>query len=183
MLKKAHVIKPPSKIIGDRMKVEDEWEGGYLLPWSAPRQVKVAAKKGAEDEWIVYYVAYEGGEERSTRTLYTSKCETCAKVFARQLVFGKGYSFCPKHRSSEIEDAALFNGTVALLLAAVGIENWDALDEDLKDVISWIARQLMNGKIEWEKVVTDLEEAEKQGLPINEAIRGWGKGKLLEQTV
>jgi len=165
------------------MKVGEKWVAGYLSDWSASRQVKVAVKKVAEDEWTVYYVAYKGAKVFSTRTLHTLKCETCAKVFARQLVFWKGYSFCPKHRSSEIEDKALFNGTVALLLAAMGIRDWDALNEDSKDWILQIARYRMNGKIEWKRVVEIWEKAEEQGLPINEAIRLWGRGIVLEQTL
>ena len=78
----------------------------------------------------------------------------------------------------------ILNGAVKILLTEMNIRDLeDALDEDSKRFIRWVASQLIDGKIEGERVLTAWERIKKQGLPINEAIRLLCSGICLEQTL
>ena len=76
----------------------------------------------------------------------------------------------------------ILDGAVKILLTEMNIRDLeDALDEDSKRFIRWVASQLIDGKIERERVLTEWERIKKQGLPINEAIRLLSSGICLEQ--
>jgi len=77
----------------------------------------------------------------------------------------------------------ILNGAVKILLTEMNIRDLDALDEDSKRFIRWVASQLIDGKIEGERVLTEWERIKKQGQPINEAIRLLRLGIWLEQTI
>jgi len=174
-MKEAKIVRPTNQVMGVEPKVGDEWDAGYVPNGCAYRRVRVTVRK-EEKGWKVFCVGYKGAETLSKRILHASNCETCAKAFALQLVFGKGYAVCVEHESSRINDVALFDGTVTVLLTAMDIKDWDALDEGSRHRILWAARQIVDGQLDWQKAINAWERTEQKGLSLNAAIRYWDAG-------
>jgi hypothetical protein len=171
MLKEAKIVKPSREILGIEPKVGDEWDAGNLPFGCAYRRVRVTVRKDADDKWTVFCVAYRGAERLNERVITVLPCETCAKALALCLVFGSGYAVCVDH--DRLDNETLFDGTVAILLSALSIRSWDALDEGSRHRILWAARQILDGQLDWQKVISAWEKTEAKGLPLNAAIRFW----------
>jgi len=171
MLKEAKIVKPSREIWSVTPKVGDEWDAGNLPFGCAYRRVRVTVRKDADDKWTVFCVAYRGAERLNERVITVLPCETCAKALALCLVFGSGYAVCVDH--DRLDNETLFDGTVAILLSALSIRSWDALDEGSRHRILWAARQILDGQLDWQKVISAWEKTEAKGLPLNAAIRFW----------
>jgi len=172
MMTEAKIVKPSKEIWGVEPKVGDEWDAGNLPYGCAYRRVRVTVRKDTSDKWTVFCVSYRGAERLNERVITVLTCETCAKALALCLVFGSGYAVCVDHHG--VDDGTLFDGTVAILLSAMGIgRSWDALDEGSRHRILWAARQIADGQLDWQKAIAAWEKTEAKGLPLNAAIRWW----------
>jgi hypothetical protein len=100
-------------------------------------------------------------------------CETCAKAFALCLVFGSDYAACVFHDRENIADDLLLDGTLLMLLATMGLRDLHSIDEGSVHRILWVARQILDGELNWQKVISAWERTEAKGLPLNAAIRDW----------
>ncbi len=168
----AKIVKPAREIWGFEPKVGDEWDAGYVPNGCAYRRVRVTVRKDATDKWTVFSVGYRGAEKFDEHVITVLPCETCAKAFALCLVFGSGYAACVDHHG--VDDGALFDGTVAVLLSAMSIgRSWDALDEGSRHRILWAARQIADGQLDWQKAINAWERTEQKGLALNAAVRYW----------
>jgi len=177
-MKEAKIIKPTKEVMGVEPKVGDEWDAGNVPYGCAYRRVRVTVRKDASDKWTVFCVGYKGAEKLDERVITVLPCETCAKALALCLVFGSGYAACVDHDRNGLDERALFDGTVAILLSAMGIGwSWDALDEGSRHRILWAARQIADGQLDWQKVIAAWERAEQiakqRGLSLNAAVRYW----------
>jgi hypothetical protein len=176
MLKEAKIVKPTKEIWGIEPKVGDEWDAGSVPFGCAFRRVRVTVRR-EETGWKVFCVAYKGAEKLLGDygfTIGVFDCETCAKALALCLVFGSGYAVCVDHDDDRLDNETLFDGTVAILLSAMGIgRSWDALDEGSRHRILWAAHQILGGELDWQKAIAAWEKTEAKGLPLNAAIRDW----------
>jgi hypothetical protein len=173
MLKEAKIVKPTKEILGIEPKVGDEWDAGNLPCGCAYRRVRVTVRKDDDDKWTVFCVAYRGAERLNERVITVLPCETCAKALALCLVFGSGYAVCVDHDDDRLDNETLFDGTVAILLSALSIGSWDALDEGSRHRILWAVHQILGGELDWQKAIAAWEKTEAKGLPLNAAIRFW----------
>jgi hypothetical protein len=173
MLKEAKIVKPTKEILCIEPKVGDEWDAGNLPCGCAYRRVRVTVRKDADDKWTVFCVAYRGAERLNERVITVLPCETCAKALALCLVFGSGYAVCVDHDDDRLDNETLFDGTVAILLSALSIGSWDALDEGSRHRILWAVHQILGGELDWQKAIAAWEKTEAEGLPLNAAIRYW----------
>ena len=181
MMKEAKIVRPTKAVMGVEPKVGDEWDAGYVPNGCAYRRVRVTVRK-EESGWKVFCVAYKGAEKLLPegnygfeRCIAVLPCETCAKALALCLVFGSDYAACVEHDREGIYDTLLFNGVFGVLLSALNISgrDWDRLDEGSRHRILWAARQIVDGQLDWQKVIQAWEKTEAKGLPLNAAIRWW----------
>jgi hypothetical protein len=175
-MKEAKVVKPTKEILGIEPKVGDEWDAGNLPFGCAYRRVRVTVRKDADDKWTVFCVAYRGAEKllgdyRVTISMFD--CETCAKALALCLVFGSDYAACVFHDRENIADDLLLDGTLLMLLATMGLRDLHSIDEGSVHRILWVARQILDGELNWQKVISAWERTEAKGRPLNAAIRDW----------
>jgi hypothetical protein len=179
MLKEAKIVKPTKEILGIEPKVDDEWDAGSVPFGCAFRRVRVTVRR-EETGWKVFCVAYKGAEKLLGDygfTISMFDCETCAKAFALCLVFGSGYAVCVDHDRENISDALLFDGTLLMLLAVMGLRDLHGIDEGSVHRLTWAARQILDGELDWQKAIAAWERTEAQGLPLNAAIRFWDAEK------
>ena len=175
-MKEAQVVKPSREIWGVEPKVGDEWDAGNVPFGCAYRRVRVTVRKDADDKWTIFCVAYRGAEKLLGDygfTIGMFDCETCAKAFALCLVFGSGYAACVFHDRENISDALLLDGTLLMLLAVMGLRDLHGIDEGSVHRLTWAARQILDGELDWQKAIAAWEKVEAQGLPLNAAIRDW----------
>jgi hypothetical protein len=161
--------------MGVEPRVGDEWDAGNVPFGCAYRRVRVTVRK-EETGWKVFCVAYKGAEKLLGDygvTIGMFDCETCAKAFALCLVFGSDYAACVFHDRKNIADALVFDGTLLMLLAVMGLRDLHGIDEGSVHRLTWAARQILDGELDWQKVISAWERAEAQGLPLNAAIRDW----------
>jgi hypothetical protein len=178
-MKEAKVVKPSRAIWGVEPKVGDEWDAGNVPFGCAYRRVRVTVRK-EETGWKVFCVAYKGAEKLLGDygvTIGMFDCETCAKAFALCLVFGSDYAACVFHDRKNIADALVFDGTLLMLLAVMGLRDLHGIDEGSVHRLTWAARQILDGELDWQKAIAAWEKAEAQGLPLNAAIRFWDAEK------
>jgi hypothetical protein len=174
-MKEVMVVKPSREIWGVEPKVGDEWDAGNVPFGCAFRRVRVTVRR-EETGWKVFCVAYKGAEKLLGDygvTIGMFDCETCAKAFALCLVFGSDYAACVFHDRKNIADALVFDGTLLMLLAVMGLRDLHGIDEGSVHRLTWAARQILDGELDWQKVISAWERAEAQGLPLNAAIRDW----------
>jgi hypothetical protein len=174
-MKEAKVVKPTREVMGVEPRVGDEWDAGNVPFGCAYRRVRVTVRK-EETGWKVFCVAYKGAEKLLGDygvTIGMFDCETCAKAFALCLVFGSDYAACVFHDRKNIADALVFDGTLLMLLAVMGLRDLHGIDEGSVHRLTWAARQILDGELDWQKVISAWERAEAQGLPLNAAIRDW----------
>jgi hypothetical protein len=178
-MKEAKVVKPTREVMGVEPRVGDEWDAGNVPFGCAYRRVRVTVRK-EETGWKVFCVAYKGAEKLLGDygvTIGMFDCETCAKAFALCLVFGSDYAACVFHDRKNIADALVFDGTLLMLLAVMGLRDLHGIDEGSVHRLTWAARQILDGELDWQKVISAWERAEAQGLPLNAAIRYWDAEK------
>jgi hypothetical protein len=89
------------------------------------------------------------------------------------LVFGSDYAACVFHNRENIADALLFDGTLLMLLAVMGLRDLHGIDEGSVHRLTWAARQILDGELDWQKVISAWERTEAKGLPLNAAVRYW----------
>jgi hypothetical protein len=174
-MKEVKVIKPTKEILGIEPKVGDEWDAGSVPFGCAFRRVRVTVRK-EETGWKVFCVAYKGAEKLLGDcgvTIGVFDCETCAKAFALCLVFGSDYAACVSHDRENISDALLFDGTLLMLLAVMGLRDLHGIDEGSVHRLTWAAHQILGGELDWQKAIAAWEKTEAKGLPLNAAIRDW----------
>jgi hypothetical protein len=180
-MKEAKVVQPTKAIWGIEPKIGDEWDVGNVPFGCAYRRVRVTVRR-EETGWKVFCVAYKGAEKLKAegdygfeRCLAVLPCECCAKALALCLVFGSGYATCVDHDRYGIPETLLFDGVVGILLSAMNIggRDWDRLDEGSQHRLLWAARQILDGELDWQKVISAWGRTEAKGLPLNAAIRDW----------
>jgi hypothetical protein len=174
-MKEAKIVKPTKEILGIEPKIGDEWDAGSVPFGCAYRRVRVTVRR-EETGWKVFCVAYRGAEKLLGDygvTIGVFDCETCAKAFALCLVFGSGYAVCVDHDRENISDALLFDGTLLMLLAVMGLWDLHGIDEGSVHRILWAAHKILGGELDWQKAIAAWEKTEAKGLPLNAAIRFW----------
>jgi hypothetical protein len=174
-MKEAKIVKPTKEILGIEPKIGDEWDAGSVPFGCAYRRVRVTVRK-EETGWKVFCVAFKGAEKLLGDCGFTIgmfDCETCAKAFALCLVFGSGYAACVFHNRENIADDLLLDGTLLMLLAVMGLRDLHRVDEGSVHRLTWAARQILDGELDWQKAIAAWERTEAQGLPLNAAIRFW----------
>jgi hypothetical protein len=181
MMMEAKIIRPTKEILGVEPKVGDEWDAGSVPAACAFRRVRVTVRK-EETGWKVFCVAYKGAEKLQAegdygfeRCIAVLPCECCAKALALCLVFGSDYAVCFEHDRYGIPETLLFDGVFGILLSAMNIggRGWDRMDEGSKHRVLWVVRQIVDGQLDWQKVISAWEKTEAKGLPLNAAIRYW----------
>jgi hypothetical protein len=172
MLKEAKIVKPTKEILGIEPKIGDEWDAGSVPFGCAYRRVRVTVRK-EETGWKVFCVAYRGAERLDERVIAVLPCETCAKALALCLVFGSDYAACVFHDRENIADALLFDGTLLMLLAVMGLRDLHGINEGSVHRILWAAHKILDGELDWQKAIAAWEKTEAKGLPLNAAIRFW----------
>jgi hypothetical protein len=174
-MKEVKIVKPTKEIVGIEPKVGDEWDAGSVPSACAFRRVRVTVRK-EETGWKVFCVAYKGAEKLLGDfgvTIGVFDCETCAKAFALCLVFGSDYAACVFHDRENIADDLLLDGTLLMLLAVMGLRDLHGIDEGSVHRLTWAARQILDGELDWQKAIAAWEKTEAKGLPLNAAIRDW----------
>jgi hypothetical protein len=181
MMMEAKIIRPTKEILGIEPKIGDEWDAGSVPFGCAFRRVRVTVRR-EETGWKVFCVAYRGAKKLQAeddygfeRCIAVLPCETCAKALALCLVFGSDYAACVEHDRYGIPETLLFDGVFGILLSVLNIggRGWDRLDEGAKHRVLWAARQILDGKLDWQKAIAAWEKTEAKGLPLNAAIRFW----------
>lgn len=167
------VVKSTKSVMGFEPFIGSEWDAGYVPFACSHRAVRVTVRKDADGLWTVYALGRKGDKVLAKHDLAVFNCETCAKAFALCLVFGTDYAECEIHHHDAFSDADLFDATVKVLLAVMGIDAsaWDALDEGARHRVLWTVRELLDSKISWTKVIALWEATENK--PIGVAVRAW----------
>lgn len=166
------VIKS-SKIWGIEQAEGTEWDAGYVPYGVAGRCAKVIVRKNAS--WTVYCLGRRGGETLSCHTLMTFSCETCAKAFALCLVHGFDHASCNEHGRNGFSESDLFDAFVKVLLSAMGIDEnmWTSLDDGAKHRLMWVAREIVDEKKNFAKVVAIWDYTQKENRSLRGAILDW----------
>jgi hypothetical protein len=169
-------IRPSQAITGVEPKEGYEWDAGYVPDPASYRRARITVYKDA-DRWEVTFVAYLGAKKlfEQDSVIAVFDCETCAKAFALNLIFGHDYAGCAEHSNEFISEDDLFSGTVSLLMGVLGISEQIALDEETVDYIVSVAHQIFAGQLDWHSAVElweQLEDARKL-MSLNESIKAW----------
>lgn len=176
---KMKVVKSTKQVMGVEPTIGSEWDAGYIPSGSAYHGVRVTVRKDAENLWTVYCIGRKGDEILVEWSIAEFDCETCAKAFALCLVFGKDYAGCIYHLQDAFDEGDLLCGTERMLLSAMGInpEAWTLLDEGSRHRVLWTARELLDGRKEWGKVIANwdaaLEFSKERRLSLNSTISDW----------
>jgi len=170
------LIRSSKEISGVEDFIGAEWDAGYIPFGAAHRRCRVTVRKDASDQFAVYAVASKGDAKLASWDIKTFQCERCAKAYALCVVFGDGYAECSVHGQDYISDADTFVARVAALCCLMGIDKatYNALSQGAIHRISWVARLISDGQIEWGKAIRAWEFAEQfasqRGLSLEGAI-------------
>jgi len=169
-------IKPSQAITGVEPKEGYEWDAGYVPDPASYRRARISVRKDA-DKWEVTFVAYLSAKRlfEQDSVIAVFDCETCAKAFALNLIFGQNYAGCAEHSNEFISEDDLFTGTVSLLMGVLGISEQIALDEETVDYITAIAHEIFTGRIDWHSAVELWEQFEdvRKLMSLSESIKAW----------
>jgi len=169
-------IRPSQEITGVEPKEGYEWDAGYVPDPASYRRARISVRKES-DKWEVTFVAYLGAKKlfEQDSVIAVFDCETCAKAFALNLIFGQDYAGCAEHANEFISEDDLFTGTISLLMGVLGISEQVALDEETVDLIVSIAHEISSGRIDWYSAVDIWEELEdaRELMSLNESIKAW----------
>jgi hypothetical protein len=169
-------IKASREITGIEPKEGYEWDAGYVPDPASYRRARITVHKDA-DRWEVSFVAYLGAKKlfEQDSVIAVFDCETCAKAFALNLVFGHDHAGCAEHLNAFVSEDDLFTGTVSLLMGVLGISEQTVLDQETVDLIVSVAHQIFAQQLDWHSAVElweQLEDARKL-VSLNEAIKAW----------
>ena len=169
-------IRPSRETTGVERKEGYEWDAGYVPDPASYRRARVTVHKDA-DRWEVTFVAYVGAKKlfEQDSVIAVFDCETCAKAFALNLIFGHDYAGCAEHSNEFISEDDLFTGTVSLLMGVLGISEQTTLDEETIDLIVSVAHKISSGRTDWYSAVDiweQLEDARKL-MSLKESIKVW----------
>lgn len=168
-------VKSTKAIMGVEPAIGSEWDAGFVPFGCAFRRVRVTVRNDGET-WTVYALGKKGDITLAQHTVSAFPCETCAKAFALCLVFGSGYAECIEHGQSEFDALMLFNGTVKILLSLMGISPDAWLDDGARHRVQWVTRLLLDGQLDWQKVIAEWESAEIKGMPLSATVSFWFAG-------
>jgi len=169
-------IRASREITGVEPKEGYEWDAGYVPDPASYRRARISVRKES-DKWEVTFVAYVGAKRlfEQDSVIAVFNCETCAKAFALNLVFGHDYAGCAEHSNEFVSEDDLFTGTVSLLMGVLGISEQTALDEETVDCIVSVAQKIATKRLDWHSAVElweQLEDARKL-MSLNESIKAW----------
>lgn len=151
---KPRIIRPMKAILGMEFPRNAEWDAGHIPCAATYNRVRITVKKEDNDRFTVKAVGFSGAKRLVELDVAVFPCETCAKAFALCIVFSPGYAVCEKHNRDGFSEADIFDGLVVALRSAMGIgEEWQTLDEGSKHRVKLTTREILDGKLEWAKVV------------------------------
>ena len=156
--------------------VPTDWNAGYVPAGAAHRRCRVTVRKDASDCWTIYAVAAKGDEKLASWEIRSFPCETCAKAYALDLVFGDGYATCVVHGKDGFHEGDTFAGRFAMLCCLMGIDKatYNALSTGSMHRIAWVTRLILDRQIDWQKAVKAWEVAEQfalqRGISLDGAI-------------
>jgi hypothetical protein len=169
-------IKASREITGIEPKEGYEWDAGYVPDPASYRRARITVRKDA-DRWEVTFVAYLGAKKlfEQDSVIAVFDCETCAKAFALNLVFGHDYAGCAEHSNEFISEDDLFSGTVSLLMGVLGISEQVAIDEETVDRVVSVAQKIFAQQLDWHSAVELWEQFEgaRKLMSLDEAIKAW----------
>jgi len=172
----ARVVRSSKEIMGVDDFVGAEWDAGYVPFGAAHRRCRVTVRKDASDCWTIYAVAAKGDEKLASWEIRSFPCETCAKAYALDLVFGDGYATCVVHGKDGFHEGDTFAGRFAMLCCLMGIDKatYNALSTGSMHRIAWVTRLILDRQIDWQKAVKAWEVAEQfalqRGISLDGAI-------------
>jgi len=170
------VVRSSREISGVADFVGSEWDAGYVPFGAAFRRCRVTVRKDAKKLWTVYALASKGGIKLASWEILSFPCETCAKAFALDLVFGDGYASCIVHERSGFHEGDTFAGRVAILCCLMGIDKatYNSLTTGSIHRIAWVVSLISDKLWTWQYVVRAWEFAEnfasQRGLSLDSTI-------------
>jgi hypothetical protein len=169
-------VKASREITGIEPKEGYEWDAGYVPDPASYRRARITVRKES-DKWEVTLVAYVGAKKwfEQDSVIAVFDCETCAKSFALNLIFGHDYANCAEHLNAFVSEDDLFTGTVSLLMGVLGISEQIALDEEAVDRIVSVAHEIFAQQLDWHSAVELWEQLEgaRKLMSLNESIKAW----------
>jgi hypothetical protein len=169
-------VKASREITGIEPKEGYEWDAGYVPDPASYRRARITVHKDA-DRWEVKFVAYLGAKKlfEQDSVIAVFDCETCAKAFALNLIYGQDYASCAEHFNEFISEDDLFTGTVSLLMGVLGISEQVALDEETVGLIVSVAHEIFAGQLDWHSAIELWEQLEgaRKLMSLNESIKAW----------
>jgi hypothetical protein len=169
-------IRSSRETTGVEPKAGYEWDAGYVPDPASYRRARVTVRKDA-DRWEVTFAAYLGAKKlfEQEGVIAVFDCETCAKAFALNLVFGHDYANCAEHSNEFISEDDLSTATTSLLMGVLGISEQTTLDGETVDCIVSVAQKIATERLDWHSAVElweQLEDARKL-MSLNESIKVW----------
>jgi hypothetical protein len=170
------VVRSSREISGVKDLVGSEWDVGYVPFGAAFRRCRVTVRKDSEKLWTVVAVASKGGTKLATWKILQFTCETCAKAYGLDLIFGDGYASCIVHNRDGFHEGDTFAGRVAMLCCLMGIDKatYNSLQVGSTHRISWVARLISDRQLTWQHAIRAWEFAEnfvsQRGLSLDSAI-------------
>jgi hypothetical protein len=170
------VVRSSKEISGVADFVGSEWDAGYVPFGAAFHRCRVTVRKDSEKLWTVYALASKGDTKLATWEILQFPCETCAKAYGLDLVFGDGYASCIVHNRTGFHEGDTFAGRVAMLCCLMGIDKatYNSLQVGSTHRISWVARLISDKQLTWQHVIRAWEFAEQfasqKGLSLDSAI-------------
>jgi hypothetical protein len=172
----ARTIRPSREITGVEPKDGYEWDAGYVPDPASYYRARVTVRKEAK-RWEVISVVYFGAKKMLPQeiTIAAFDCETCAKAFALNLIFGRDYAACAEHSNEFISEDSLVAGTVSLLMSILGSSEPTVLDRETIDAIVSVAQKILSQQIDWHSVVDIWEQLidVRMVRSFNEAVKVW----------
>jgi len=156
--------------------IGSEWDAGYVPFGAAHRRCRVTVRRDGKKLWTVYAVAFRGDFKLASWDILSFPCETCAKAFGLDLVFGDGYASCVVHGREGFHEGDTFAGRFAMLCCLMGIDKatYNSLNEGSMHRLSWVARLICDGQLTWQHTIKAWEFAEQfarqKGLSLDGAI-------------
>jgi hypothetical protein len=170
------IVRSSKEIMGVDEFVGSTWDAGYIPDVYFYRRCCVTVCKDSEKLWTVYAVAFKGDITLATWEILQFPCETCAKAFALDLVFGDGYASCAVHNRDGFHEGDTFAGRVAMLCCLMGIDKatYNSLLIDSTHRIAWVTRLINDRQLPWQHAIRAWEFAEnfasQRGLSLDSAI-------------
>lgn len=152
-----------------------EWDAGSLPASCVYRSVRISVRKTLIDDFVVYALGRKGNTQLAENVIGLFQCDGCAKAFALCIVYGGDYAECEIHSRNAFGEREIFDGMVSALCAAMGITEtrWTQLDDGARHRVLWVAREIVDGKLEFGDALALWEQSEKLDLPLRAKVSDW----------